>query len=108
MLTSLEPLDRDALRRILTEPKNAIVRQYVKLFAMDGTELTFSDEALDAIVDKAVEYKLGARGLRSIVETVMVDAMFELPTTKPKTFEVTAQYVNDQLEKARFGELTAK
>ena len=108
VLTSLEPLDRDALRRILTEPKNAIVRQYVKLFAMDGTELTFSDEALDAIVDKAVEYKLGARGLRSIVETVMVDAMFELPTTKPKTFEVTAQYVNDQLEKARFGELTAK
>ena len=108
VLTSLEPLDRDALRRILTEPKNAIVRQYVKLFAMDGTELTFSDEALDAIVDKAVEYKLGARGLRSIVETVMVDAMFELPTTKPKTFEVTAQYVNDQLEKAHFGELTAK
>ena len=108
VLTSLEPLDRDALRRILTEPKNAIVRQYVKLFAMDGTELTFSDEALDAIVDKAVEYKLGARGLRYIVETVMVDAMFELPTTKPKQFEVTAQYVNDQLAKARFGELTAK
>ena len=108
VLTSLEPLDRDALRRILTEPKNAIVRQYKKLFAMDGTELIFNDEALDAIVDKAVEYKLGARGLRSIVETVMVDAMFELPTTKPKTFEVTAQYVNDQLEKAHFGELTAK
>lgn len=108
VLTSLEPLDRDALRRILTEPKNAIVRQYVKLFAMDGTELTFSDEALDAIVDKAVEYKLGARGLRSIVETVMVDAMFELPTTKPEKFEVTARYVNDQLEKAHFGELTAK
>lgn len=108
VLTSLEPLDKTALRNILTEPKNAIVRQYKKLFGMDGTNLTFTDDALDMIVDKAVEYKLGARGLRSIVETVMVDAMFSNPSEKTKEFEVSRQYVEQQLEKAHFGEMTAK
>ena len=105
ILTSLEPLDRDALRRILTEPKNAIVRQYKKLFRIDGTELEFTPDALDRIVDTALEYKLGARGLRSIVETVMVDAMFEIPTDKPEKFTVDAAYVEKQLAKAHFGEL---
>ena len=81
VLTHLEHLDRNALRRILTEPNNAIVRQYDKLFRMDGVKLTFDDDALDLVVDKAIEYKLGARGLRSIVETIMIDAMFELPST---------------------------
>ena len=102
VLTSLEPLDRDALKRILTEPKNAIVRQYEKMFKIDGTKLKFTEDALDAIVDKALEYKLGARGLRSIVETVMVDAMFEVPSTKPKEFVVDADYVRNQLERAHF------
>ncbi|MDE5773971.1 MAG: ATP-dependent Clp protease ATP-binding subunit ClpX [Muribaculaceae bacterium] len=102
VLTSLDPLDRDALRRILTEPRNALVRQYRKLFEIDGVELEFTEDALDAIVDKAVEYKLGARGLRSIVETVMVDAMFEVPSLKVKTFKVDKAYVEDKLEKANF------
>lgn len=102
VLTSLEPLDKEALRRILTEPKNAITRQYKKMFAIDGVELIFTDDALDMIVDKAIEYKLGARGLRSIVETVMVDAMFDVPSMKVKTFTVDAKYVADQLVKARF------
>lgn len=102
VLTSLEPLDRTALRNILTEPKNAIVRQYKKLFEIDGVELEFDEAALDAIVDKAIEYKLGARGLRSIVETVMVDAMFEVPSSKTKKFVVTADYVLDKLNKANF------
>ncbi|MDY3857541.1 MAG: ATP-dependent Clp protease ATP-binding subunit ClpX, partial [Muribaculaceae bacterium] len=97
ILTHLEPLDRDALRRVLTEPKNAITRQYEKLFAMDGVKLTFSPEALDTIVDKAIEYKLGARGLRSIVETVMIDAMFEIPSSKVKQFTVTPEYVTEKL-----------
>ncbi len=102
VLTSLEPLDKPALRRILTEPKNAIVRQYKKMFLLDGVELEFDDSALDLIVDKAVEYKLGARGLRSIVETVMVDAMFEVPSQPVKKFTVYAAYVADKLEKAHF------
>ena len=102
VLTSLDPLDRDALRRILVEPKNAITRQYKKLFAVDGVELVFDDSALDAIVDKAIEYKLGARGLRSIVETVMVDAMFNIPSTDEKKFVVTGDYVIERLEKAHF------
>ena len=97
VITALEPLDRNALRRILVEPKNAIIRQYQKLFEMDGVTLTFTDEALDTIVDKAIEYKLGARGLRSIVETVMVDAMYEVPSSKSKKFEVTAPYVLEKL-----------
>ncbi len=102
VLTSLEPLDREALRRILTEPKNAIIRQYKKLFEIDGVRLEFDDAALDKIVDKAIEYKLGARGLRSIVETVMVDAMFEIPSSGEKSFTVTAPYIEEKLEKAHF------
>ncbi len=100
ILTSLTPLDRDALRRVLTEPRNAITRQYEKLFEMDGIKLTFAPEALDYIVDKAIEYKLGARGLRSIVETVMIDPMFDLPSSKVKTFEVTREFVEQKLQKA--------
>ncbi len=102
ILTSLEPLDRQALRRVLTEPKNAIVRQYKKLFKMDGVELSFTDEALDFIVDKAIEYKLGARGLRSIVESIMIDAMFEIPSSEEKSFVVDKQYASEKIEKANF------
>lgn len=99
VLTYLNPLDRDALRRILVEPKNSIVRQYIKLFEMDKIELTFTTEALDYIVDKAVEYKLGARGLRSIVESVMTDAMYDLPGKGVSKFDVTKEYAVEQLEK---------
>lgn len=99
VLTYLQPLDRTALRDILTEPKNSIVKQYVKLFAMDGIELTFEKEALDFIVDKAVEYKLGARGLRSIVESIMMDAMFEQPSSGQGSFNVTGAYALSQFEK---------
>lgn len=102
ILTALNPLDRDALLKILTEPKNALVRQYTKLFALDGVKLEFTQDALEAIVDKAIEYKLGARGLRSIVETVMVDAMFDVPSMKVKKFQVDAAYVNDKLNQANF------
>lgn len=102
ILTSLEHLDRAALRRVLSEPKNAITRQYEKLFAMDGVTLTFDDEALDFIVDKAIEFKLGARGLRSIVETIMIDAMFEIPSSRTKIFVVTADYARKQLDAANF------
>ena len=102
ILTHLLPLDRDALRRILTEPKNAITRQYVKLFAMDGVELVFEPEALDYIVDKAIEFKLGARGLRSIVETIMMNPMYDIPSSDTKTFTVTPQYCAEQLEAAHF------
>ena len=100
VLTYLNPLDREALTKILTEPKNSIVKQYEKLFEMDGIKLTFTPEALEVIVDKAVEYKLGARGLRSIVESVMMDTMFEIPSKRVKKFEVTAKYVIQQLEKS--------
>ena len=104
VLTYLNPLDRNALRKILTEPKNSIIKQYIKLFEMDGIELNFDADTLDFIVDKAVEYKLGARGLRSIVEAVMMDAMFEIPSKRVKTFEVTLGYAQDQLDKARLQE----
>lgn len=100
VLTYLDPLDRAALRRILVEPKNSIVKQYCKLFEMDGIKLHFTEEALDFIVDKAVEYKLGARGLRSIVESVMTDSMFEVPSKRVKTFEVTLDYARSQLDKS--------
>ena len=100
VLTYLNPLDREALERILTEPKNSIVRQYVKLFKMDGIDLTFTPEALQVIVDKAMEYKLGARGLRSIVESIMMDAMFDVPSGKVRKFEVTADYAKRQLKKS--------
>ncbi len=102
ILTHLLPLDRNALRRILTEPKNAIVRQYTKLLEMDGVALTFEDSALDFIVDKAIEFKLGARGLRSIVETIMMNAMFDIPSSKIKEFNVTADFCSKQLEEAHF------
>ena len=100
VLTYLKPLDREALRNILTEPKNSIIKQYTELFKMDGVKLTFENDALEYIVDKAVEYKLGARGLRSIVETIMMDAMFEVPSTEEKTFKVTRDYAKTQLEKS--------
>lgn len=102
ILTHLDPLDRDALLRILTEPKNAIIRQYVKMFAMDGVELTFDSDALELIVDKAIEYKLGARGLRSIVESIMVEAMFNIPGTDTKQLKITRNYALEQIEKAHF------
>ncbi len=99
VLAHLNPLDRKALRAILTDPKNAITKQYIKLFDMDGIKLTFSDEALDYIVDKAVEFKLGARGLRAICESIMIDAMFELPSTDEKEFVVTTSYATKKLER---------
>lgn len=105
VLTYLNPLDREALRKILVEPKNSIVKQYQKLFEMDGINLKFDEEALDYIVDKAVEYKLGARGLRSIVEAVMMDAMFEIPSEKVKSFTVTLEYTKQQLDKSHLGQL---
>ena len=100
VLTYLNPLDRTALRNILTEPKNSIVKQQIKLFGMDGIKLSFDDEVLEYIVDKAVEYKLGARGLRSIMEAVMMDAMYEIPSKRTKSFKVTLDYAKGQLEKA--------
>lgn len=100
VITYLNPLDEDALKRILTEPKNALIRQYEKLFEMDGVQLDFEPEALDYIVKKAVEFKLGARGLRSICEQVMNDAMFEIPSgDAPKEFTVTVEYAKSRLEK---------
>lgn len=98
VLTYLEPLGREALRRILTEPKNAIVKQYVRLFELDGVKLTFDDDVLDYIVDKAIEYKLGARGLRSICEAIMMDAMFDVPASKRKTFRVKLDYARSRVE----------
>lgn len=99
VLTYLNPLDRKALRSILTEPKNSITKQYIKLFALDGIKLTFEPEVLDYVVDKAVEYKLGARGLRSIVESIMTEAMFEAPSDNCKEFTVTVDYARKQFEK---------
>lgn len=99
VLTYLNPLDRKALRNILTEPKNSITKQYIKLFALDGIKLTFEPEVLDYVVDKAVEYKLGARGLRSIVESIMTEAMFEAPSNNSKEFTVTVDYARKQFEK---------
>ncbi len=107
VLTYLNPLDRAALERILVEPKNAIIKQFAKLFQMDGVELTFSPEALKLIVDKAVEYKLGARGLRSIVENIMMDAMFDIPSKKLKKFEVTLDYAQRQFEKSHIDRLAS-
>ena len=101
VLTYLNPLDRTALRNILTEPKNSLVKQQVKLFEMDGIKLTFTTEALEYMVDKAVEYKLGARGLRSIMEAVMIDAQYDAPSGKDKEFEVTADYARKQIEKSQ-------
>lgn len=105
VLTYLNPLDRAALRSILTEPKNSIIKQYIKLFEMDNVKLTFEDTVFEYIVDKAVEYKLGARGLRSIVETIMMDAMFEIPSEQKGDFVVTLDYAKRQLEKANMARL---
>ncbi len=105
ILTYLNPLDRTALRNILTEPKNSIVKQYIKLFEMDGVKLEFQPEVLDYIVDKAVEYKLGARGLRSIVETIIMDAMYDVPSESIDHFVVTLDYARKQMEKVNFSRL---
>ena len=104
VLTYMEPLGKEALRSILTEPKNAITKQYERLFDMDGVELKFDEEVLDYIVDKAVEYKLGARGLRSICEAIMMDTMFEVPTSGSCKFTVTLDYAKRKLEKVNFAE----
>lgn len=105
VLTYLNPLDEATLRRILTEPKNALIKQYVKLFDMDGVKLTFEKKVLDFIVEKAMEYKLGARGLRSICEAIMTDAMFELPSRKEKEFKVTLAYAREQFSKSKLSQL---
>lgn len=105
VLTYLNPLDKEALRKILVEPKNSIIKQYIKLFEMDGIKLTFEDAVLDCIVDKAVEYKLGARGLRSIVEAIMMDTMFEIPSKNVDSFTVTLDYAKAQLDKAHLQNL---
>ena len=105
VLTYLNPLDKEALRKILVEPKNSIIKQYEKLFEMDGIKLEFDKEALEYVVDKAVEYKLGARGLRSIVESMMMNAMYEIPSTKKKKFKVTLDYAKTELEKAHLNKL---
>ena len=105
VLASMEPLTPEALRSILTEPRNAIVKQYERLFELDGVALAFDDEVLDYIVGKAVEFKLGARGLRSICEAVMMDTMYELPSTDTRKFTVTLPYARKKIEKAHFSEL---
>ncbi|MBN1387285.1 MAG: ATP-dependent Clp protease ATP-binding subunit ClpX [Bacteroidales bacterium] len=107
VLSYLNPLDRDVLKRILTEPKNAITKQYIKLFKMDGIELEFNESALDYMVDKSIEFKLGARGLRSICETIMIDAMFELPGKNEKKLVVTSDYASHKLEKVNLKILKA-
>ena len=102
ILTNLEPLDRDALLRILTEPKNAIVRQYKKLLEMDGVELVIEDDVLEFVVDKAIEYKLGARGLRSLFETIMIDVMYQAPSLGKKKYVLTREFAQRQLSKSNF------
>ena len=105
ILTYLNPLDRTALRNILTEPKNSIIKQYIKLFEMDGVKLEFQPQVFEYIVDKAIEYKLGARGLRSIVETIMMDVMFEIPSQKAKKYEVTLDFAKQQMGKANISRM---
>jgi ATP-dependent Clp protease ATP-binding subunit ClpX len=107
VVTNLEPLDREALRRILVEPKNAIVKQYEKLMQMDGISFSVIDDALDFIVDKAIEYKLGARGLRSIFETIMMDAMYSMPSLKKKKFVLTKEYAQKQLDESNFAAISS-
>lgn len=106
ILTYLNPLDRTALRNILTEPKNSIIKQYRKLFELDGIALTFDEDTLNYIVDKAIEFKLGARGLRSITEDIMIDAMFELPSSGEKNLHITLDYAQSKVEKSRTKLLT--
>jgi ATP-dependent Clp protease ATP-binding subunit ClpX len=107
ILTYLNPLDKTALRNILTEPKNALVKQYTKLLAMDGVKLTFAPEALDYIVDQALEYKLGARGLRALCEAIMMDVMYEVPSHPTKEYEVTLDFCKAQIAKADMMKLSA-
>lgn len=107
VLTHMNPLDRGTLRSILTEPKNAIIKQYQKLFEMDDISFTITDEALDYIVEKAIEYKLGARGLRSLCETILTDAMFELPESEEAHLEVTREYAEEKLSKSGIKRLKA-
>ena len=104
-LTYLEPLDGKSLKRILTEPKNALVKQYMRLFEIDGTKLSFDGEALDFIVEKAIEFKLGARGLRSICEAILNDAMYDIPSEKLAEFKITANYCNEQFSKSKVAQL---
>ncbi|MDR2919564.1 MAG: ATP-dependent Clp protease ATP-binding subunit ClpX [Tannerella sp.] len=105
ILTYLEPLDRDALRKILTEPRNSIIKQYIKLFEMDHIKLSFEEDVFDYVVDKAIEFKLGARGLRSIVEAIMMDDMYQMPSENKKTLTVTLDYAKEKLEGADFNRL---
>ena len=105
ILTHLEPLDRQALRSILTEPKNSIVKQYKKMFEIDGVKLTFEEEELDYVVDKAIEFKLGARGLRSLIEVIMMKPMFEVPSTDVHEFTVTLDFARQQVENANMAVL---
>lgn len=105
ILTYLEPLDRAALRQILTAPKNSIVKQYIKLFKMDNIDLVFSDDVLDYIVDKAIEFKLGARGLRSITETIIMDKMYEMPSKNEKKLHIELEYAQSKIEKANLSRL---
>ena len=109
VLTYLDPLDKGALRRILVDPKNSLVKQYHKLFDMEGVELIMKEDALDYIVDKAVEFKLGARGLRSICEAIMLDAMYEIPSIpaaeRPKQLEIDAAYAGKHFEKSNINRL---
>ena len=107
VLSHLDPLDRKALRAILTEPKNALVKQYIKLFKMDNIKLTFSEEVLEYIVDKAIEFKLGARGLRSICEAIMLDAMFDMPSEKSDELEITTEYAANKLQRINLTVLKA-
>jgi len=99
VLTHMDPLDRETLRAILTEPKNALIKQYKKLFLMDEVEFNITDEALDFIVDKALEYKLGARGLRSLCEAILTDAMYDLPSSDEKTLDIDKEYAQHTLSK---------
>lgn len=105
ILTYLEPLDRDALRKILTEPKNSIIKQYVKLFKMDHIELVFEEEVLEYVVDKAIEFKLGARGLRSITETIIMDKMYEMPSKNETKLVIELDYARTKIEKANINRL---
>ena len=107
VLTYMDPLDPEKLKAILTEPKNAIIKQYKKLFSMDEVDFTITDGALDYIVDKAIEYKLGARGLRSLCEEILTDAMFELPSSNDKKLNVTKSYAEEKLVKTTLKKLKA-
>ncbi|MGO1584774.1 MAG: ATP-dependent Clp protease ATP-binding subunit ClpX, partial [Mesonia sp.] len=107
VLTYMNPLDEETLRAILTEPKNSLIKQYTKLFEMDDIEFSITDGALDYIVTKAIEYKLGARGLRSLCEAILTDAMFEMPEGKEKELKVTKSYAEKALDKSTIKKLKA-